>query len=107
MLPWDLCTHISSYLKTLGCVSFVLGSMYSTRIYVTALGSVTVHQAMTRTSCHHTCHIDHSDFLSLLSWALYSHACIIIPSLDYTWESLMHLQRWLQVVGVVSDGYVD
>jgi hypothetical protein len=59
MLHWDSCTLRWPYLQTLGSMTFALGSMYRIEICVTALGSVTVHQAMMGMPCHHTCHMDH------------------------------------------------
>jgi hypothetical protein len=60
MLPWDFCTYILLYLETLGSMPFFLGSMYFLGKHVTALGSMTVHQAMTGMPHHHSCHIDYS-----------------------------------------------
>jgi hypothetical protein len=124
MLHWDPCTHIWSYPSTLGSMPFALGSMYFIGIRVIALGSMTVHRAMTGMPHHHSCHMDcfrrvpclvgsycpthvpHS-----LSWTTHVEVVEVVEDLDQVvtdkhgprllqfWTKLLH--SWLQVVELV------
>jgi hypothetical protein len=64
-INWDPCTH------------------WDTGHYVGIHDSAVGHDKEAMSSHFH---MDHSYFMSLLSWTLYSHICIIIPSLDHKWE---------------------